>query len=272
MLGVKTIYFCGMDVTEFNRNAWNFQSLEGCRWSTPFSPEIFADAARGKWDVILTPNKSVPHSWFPGYPDLSGLEILALASGGGQQVPIFSAAGAKVTSYDNSDVQLDKDRQTCEENGLEIETIQGNMSDLGALDDRSFDIIFNPVSNVFCQDLKSVWPECFRVLREGGRLLCGFMNPSFFLFDHYEAEQTGELKVKYRLPFSDLDSLDPEALSAQLEAQVSLEFSHGWEEQIGGQCDAGFAIRGFYEDDWDDESTVLNQWMPMFAATLAVKM
>lgn len=29
-----------------------------------------------------------------------------------------------------------------------------------------------------------VWTECFRVLRPGGVLLAGFMNPLFYLFDH----------------------------------------------------------------------------------------
>jgi len=48
-----------MDVAEFNRNAWNLQSMEGCRWSTPFSNEVFEQAKQGQWDVILTPNRLV---------------------------------------------------------------------------------------------------------------------------------------------------------------------------------------------------------------------
>ena len=234
-----------MDVAAFNRNAWNLQSLEGCRWSTPFSPDVFANAAKGKWEVILTPNKPVPGNWFPSYPDLSGLDGLGLACGGGQQVPIFAAAGARMTSFDNSDIQLQKDEETCTAHGLSVTTVQGDMRDLSDLEDDSFDFIFHPVSNVFSSEILPVWRECHRVLREGGRLLAGFMNPAFFLFDHYEAEKTGELKVRYRLPYSDIDSLDEEVLSRHLEAQVSLEFSHSLEEQIGGQCDAGFAIRDF---------------------------
>lgn len=261
-----------MNILEYNRNAWNVQSQEGCRWSTPYPDEVFVRAKAGEWSVILTPNRSVPASWFPAYPDLTGMKILALASGGGQQVPVFAAAGAKVTSYDASDVQLAKDEATCAKHGLEVTTRQGDMADLSGLADDSFDLIFNPVSNVFAERLEPVWREAHRVLKRGGTMLCGFMNPCFFLFDHEILEETGELVVKHRLPYSDMEDADAGLLSDQLEAQLSVEYSHSWEAQIGGQCEAGFAVTGFYEDDWDAESTRLQGWMPMFAATRAVKM
>tara|TARA_R110000850_G_scaffold249163_4_gene374069 strand:- start:964 stop:1749 length:786 start_codon:yes stop_codon:yes gene_type:complete len=261
-----------MNVTEYNRNAWNLQSQEGCRWSTPYPDEVIDQAKEGDWSVILTPNKPVQGSWFPSYPDLSGVRILALACGGGQQVPIFAAAGAEVTSYDASDVQLEKDEETCARHGLSVKTVQGDMAAMTALEDESFDVIFNPVSNVFAEQLAPIWIESARVLRQGGTLMCGFMNPAFFLFDHEVLEETGELLVKHRLPYSDMEHADAELLSEQLEAQLSVEYSHSWEAQIGGQCDEGFAITGFYEDDWDQESTRLQGWFPMFAATRAVKL
>ncbi|MAB77413.1 MAG: SAM-dependent methyltransferase, partial [Verrucomicrobiales bacterium] len=80
-----------MNIVEYNRNAWNLQSEEGCRWSTPYPDEVFEKAKSGVWSVSLTPNKSVPANWFPQYPDLTGIKVLALACGGGQQVPIFAA-------------------------------------------------------------------------------------------------------------------------------------------------------------------------------------
>ncbi|MCB1206860.1 MAG: class I SAM-dependent methyltransferase [Verrucomicrobiae bacterium] len=260
-----------MNIHEYNRNAWNLQSLEGCRWSTPYPDEVIEAAKGGDWSVILTPNKAVPAEWFPSYPDLKGLRILALASGGGQQVPVFAAAGAEVTSFDASDVQLEKDEETCARFGLKVTTVQGDMADLSEFKAGAFDLVFNPVSNVFAESLEPIWRECHRVLRPGGRLLCGFMNPAFYLFDHEWLEETGEPRVIHRLPYSDLESMDEETLSEQLEAQLSVEYSHSWEEQLGGQCAAGLAITGFYEDDWDEESTQLQGWMPMYAATCAVK-
>ncbi|MEM7700254.1 MAG: methyltransferase domain-containing protein, partial [Verrucomicrobiota bacterium] len=149
---------------------------------------------------------------------------------------------------------------------------QGHMGNLAALSDESFDIIFNPVSTVFVEDLDPVWRECARVLRPNGRLMTGFVNPSFYLFDHEALEESGDLRAVHRLPYSDLESLDEETLSAQLEAQVSLEYSHSWEKQIGGQCRAGLAIADLYEDDWDEKSTGLQGVMPLYAATLAMKL
>ncbi len=260
-----------MDLFEYNRNAWNLQSLDGCRWSTPYPDEVIERAKRGDWSVILTPNRAVPQDWFPAYPDLSGRKILALASGGGQQVPIFAAAGAAVTSFEGSDVQLEKDEQTCARHGLAITAIQGDMADLSVLDSESFDLVFNPVSNAFAPSLEPIWRESHRVLKPGGRLLCGFTNPAFYLFDHVLLEETGEIRVVHRLPYSDIESADEETLSEQIEAQAILEYSHSWETQLGGQCAAGFAITGFYEDDWDEESTRMQGWMPMYAATRSVK-
>ncbi|MEX2579232.1 MAG: class I SAM-dependent methyltransferase [Verrucomicrobiales bacterium] len=259
-----------MNIAEYNRNAWNLQSQEGCRWSTPYADERIERAKSGDWSVMLTPNRAVPADWFPSFPGLGGVKVLALACGGGQQVPLFAAAGAEVVSFDASDVQLEKDEETCARHGLSVETRQGDMADLAALKEGAFDLVFNPVSNVFAAELAPIWRGCRRVLKPGGALLSGFMNPAFFLFDHEVLEETGEPVVKHRLPYSDLEDGDEGLLSDQLEAQVSLEFSHSWEDQIGGQCQAGFAITGFFEDDWDEESTKLQGWMPMFAATRAV--
>ena len=67
---------------------------EGWEWGRPISHETFVRATAGKWSVQLTPTKPVPSEWFG---DLRGKRVLALASGGGQQGPIFVAAGAEVT-------------------------------------------------------------------------------------------------------------------------------------------------------------------------------
>jgi len=149
--------------------------------------------------------------------------------------------------------------------------MQGDMADLSDLEDSEFDLIFNPVSNVFAESLPPIWRECHRVLRPGGALLCGFMNPAFYLFDHEVLEESGELVVAHRLPYADMENADADLLADQLEAQVSVEYSHSWEEQIGGQCEAGFVITGFFEDDWDKESTELQGWFPMMAASKSVK-
>jgi len=256
----------GMDVTHHNRGAWNRHANNGSVWSVPVSDEEVARARAGDWKVILTPNKAVPADWFG---DIAGKDVLGLASGGGQQVPLFAASGANVTSFDNSDEQLARDKLVAEREGLNVRVVQGDMADLSVFSDASFDLIFHPVANVFVPDLNPVWQECARVLRPGGRLLAGYMNPAFFWFDHDACEKSGEWVVKYPLPYSDLTSLPPERVAKLVEVNTILEFGHSLDAQIGGQLRAGMVVTDMYEDDWSDEATPLNKYGPMYIATLA---
>jgi SAM-dependent methyltransferase len=79
------------------------------------------------------------------------------------------------------------------------------MRDLSVFPDASFDVVFNPVSNVFRPDLAPVWRESFRVLSPGAILMVGFLNPDIFIFDVTALDEQGELVVRHRLPFSSLD-------------------------------------------------------------------
>ena len=199
---------------------------------------------------------------------------MCLASGGGQQAPIFAAAGANVTSLDISAEQLQKDSYVAQRDNLMIETIQSEMTNLSHFKNETFDIIFHPISNVFAPDILTVWKECFRVLKYRGRLLAAFMNPSFYMFDHFEAEKTGIYTVKYKLPYSDIDSLSEDQKEKLIQDKSAFEFSHSLETQIGGQTKAGFAIVDLYEDWWDDDSNPLklNEYSPTSIATLARKL
>ena len=77
-----------IDVVTHNQIAWDNQSKQAISpWVQPVSSEEIAAAKKGEWQVILTPTKSVPRDWFG---DMSNKTLLGLASGGGQQVPIFA--------------------------------------------------------------------------------------------------------------------------------------------------------------------------------------
>ena len=255
-----------MDVRDYNRRAWNRQVEKGNRWTVPVSPEVTAAARRGEWQIFLTPTKPVPRAWFPALP---GRDVLCLASGGGQQGPILAAAGARVTVYDNSPRQLDQDRMVAERDGLEIDVVEGDMSDLSAFPEARFDLIVHPVSNTFVPDVRPVWREAHRVLQPGDALLAGFTTPMLYLFDWSLWEQ-GVLQVRYSLPFSDLESL-PEEVRESTRAGEPLEWSHTLEDQIGGQLDAGLLLAGFYEDYSGEEDVLLDQYMPTFIATRALR-
>lgn len=258
-----------IEVRAYNREAWDRQVAEGNPWTVPVSPEVIAAARRGEWQVVLTATRPVPRDWFP---PLVGLDVLCLASGGGQQGPIFAAAGANVTVFDNSPAQLDQDRMVAEREGLVLRTVEGDMADLSVFPDESFDLVFHPVSNVFAVAVRPVYREVVRVLRRGGTLLAGFMNPDVYIFDRDAIDRRGVLKVKYRLPYADAHDLPPRQLRRMMREGWPLEHSHTLEDQIGGQCDAGLAIIGFYEDRYaPEEGDLPSQYMPAFFATRAVK-
>lgn len=256
-----------MDVLAHNREAWNRESEAGSAWSTPVNADVIAAARRDAWSVILTPNRPVPRDWFGVRSDR---DLLCLASGGGQQAPVLAAAGARVTSFDLSDEQLAKDQAVAERESLALHCVRGDMADLSVFADASFDVVFHPVSNLFVPDVDVVWRECARVLRPGRRLLAGFMNPAFFLFDHDEATRSGACVVRHRLPYAEPASLAGEALAAWEASGRAAEFGHSLQAQIGGQLAAGFLLAGLYEDDWDDAVTPLNRLMPAAVATLAL--
>jgi len=196
-------------IRDHNRSAWNSEVAKGNRWTVPVGPEAVARARKGDWSIVLTPTIPVPRDWFP---PLQGADVLCLASGGGQQGPVLAAAGARVTVLDNSPAQLARDREVSEREGLAIKIVEGDMADLSAFGDGSFDLIFHPVSNVFVPEVVPMWRECHRVLRPGGVLLAGFMNPHVYLFDYDEVDRTGALEVRFTLPYADTTHLDGAAL------------------------------------------------------------
>ena len=164
--------------------------------------------------------------------------------------------------------QLAQDRVVADREGLEIETVQGDMADLSVFADARFDLIFHPCSNMFAPDVRPVWREAFRVLKPGGLLLSGFSNPVWYLFDYF-AHMKGELVVTHRIPYSDVTDISAEDQARLAETDEPLEFGHTLDDLLGGQIAAGFAITGFYEDICP--GTALAKHIPSFIATRAVK-
>ncbi|HEX7619867.1 MAG TPA: class I SAM-dependent methyltransferase [Anaerolineales bacterium] len=254
-----------LNVRDYNRFAWNHQVDINNKFTIPVDPLIIAAARKGDFIVLLTETKPVPKIWFPPF---QGLNLLGLACGGGQQGPVFAALGAIVTIFDNSPAQLERDRQVASREGLKIRTVEGDMRDLSVFPDESFDLVFNPVSNVFCPEVRPVWQEAFRVLRHGGSLLAGFANPVYYMFGTHADEQEN-LQVRYSIPYSDLKDMEPDELDICIQEGIPLEFGHSLTDLIAGQTDAGFAITGFFEDICPDSH--LSKYHPAYVATRAIK-
>jgi len=253
------------DPVAHNRSAWDREVDRSNEWTRPVGPDVVARARAGDWSVVLIGYQPTPRDWFPA--DLTGTAILCLASGGGQQGPVLAAAGADVTVFDNSPGQLARDDEVAAREGLTIRTVLGDMRDLSAFADASFDVVFNPVSNVFCPDVLPVWQESFRALRPGGVLMAGFLNPDIFIFDVAALDEREEFIVRHRLPFSTLDL--PDADRAQAYGDGAIEYSHSLTEQIGGQLAAGFLLTHLVEAPHHADATA--RYMPGYIATRALK-
>ncbi|MFD2925333.1 class I SAM-dependent methyltransferase [Halobacillus naozhouensis] len=256
-----------MDTTQHNSNAWDKKVEEGSQYTKSVTRETIEKSKSGDWRITVTTEKPVPRNWFPN--SLDGLKVLCLASGGGQQGPVLAAAGADVTVTDISKKQLEQDEYVAQRDQLTLKTVQGDMSDLSDFDDEYFDMIVNPVSNLFVKDVRPVWSEASRVLKNNGILISGFTNPLLWIFDDNK-ERKGILDVKHSIPSSTLDYLPEEEVEDFINSNHTIEYAHTLEDQIQGQIDAGFVISGFYEDDFG-HTRMLDKYIKTFIATRAIK-
>ena len=228
-------------------------------WGRPITHEQFLAAKAGDWSIVLTPTRPVPADWFP---DLKGLKLLGLACGGGQQMPLFAAAGAKCTVLDYSERQLASERMVSQREGYEIDIVRADMSKALPFADESFDVIVHPVSNSYIREVEPLWRECFRILKPGGVLLAGLDNGINYLFDDEETMLT------HSLPFDPVS--DPALMEELQKTDSGVQFSHTFEEQVGGQLKAGLVLTHLFED-FNGEGRLHEMNIPTFVATRAIK-
>jgi len=146
--------------------------------------------------------------------------------------------------------------------GYSISIIQGDMTKPLPFEDEFFDVIFFPVSNVYVEEAKPIFKECYRILKKGGYLLSGLDNGINFITDDNEKE------ILNSFPFNPLKN--PEQMAQLQASDAGVEFSHTLEEQIGGQLEAGFTLLELYEDT-NGEGRLHELHIPAFFATRARK-
>lgn len=248
-----------MNYQDINKETINRWAKEGWQWAQPISHEEYIAAAQGHWDIVLTPLKHVPKDWFG---DLKGKKVLGLASGGGQQMPILTAAGAICTVMDYSDKQLETERMVAKREGYDIEIIEADMTKRFPFADETFDFVVHPVSNCYIEDVEYVFKEAYRVLKKGGVMLSGLGNEINYIVDNDERE------IIWEMPFNPLK--DEKAMAFMQEEQCGVQFSHDMSEQIGGQLRAGFRLVDLYEDT-NGEGRLHDLNIKTYIATKSVK-
>ncbi len=121
------------------------------------------------------------------------------------------------------------------------------MTDLSRFPDGSFDTIFLPVAVCYVPDVHVVWRNCARVLRPGGRLLTGMINPLVNLFEENEGEDQKGLPVIHRLPYAEIDALPATERDDAIDRGMVLVWSHTLSDLMSGQLSAGFQLLEFAE-------------------------
>ena len=249
-----------MDYQDINAKTIDSWVENGWEWGKPVSHEVYQKALQGNWSIHLTPIKPVPRSWFG---DIKGKKILGLACGGGQQMPVLTAAGANCTVLDYSEKQLESERLVAKREGYDIDIVRHDMTKPLPFENESFDLIFHPVSNCYVEDVYPIWKECYRVLKTGGVLISGMDNGINFIVD-----ENDETRIVNSLPFNPLKN--PEQMEQMIREGNGVQFSHTLEEQLGGQLAAGLILTDLFED-LENEGKLKELNIPSYWATRAVK-
>lgn len=152
------------EIAKINRERWNALARANVEYTQPF--------------LDFTRQQAEDYVYRHGIlKDVAGKRVLCLASGGGQDTAAFGLLGAKVTSLDLSDVQLERDWQAAAHHGYPLTTVQGDMRDLSAFSNATFDIVWQVYSINFVPCVEPVFREVARVLKPGGFYFVQCHNP-----------------------------------------------------------------------------------------------
>jgi ubiquinone/menaquinone biosynthesis C-methylase UbiE len=183
--------------------------------------------------------------------DLTGKEVLCLASGGGQQSAAFAVLGAQVSVFDISAEQLERDREAAQHYQKEIKIFQGDMRNLECFEATSFDLVYHPYSINFVPDSNQVFKEVARILRTGGLYQFSCANP--FLMGIEQKDWNGEgyvLKNAYfseeKITYGDQDWVYDKNKHQPIPNPI--EYRHRLSDLIRGLIDSGLMILSISDD------------------------
>ena len=109
---------------------------------------------------------------------VAGTDVCVLGSGDNLVVFALSGMGARVTSVDISQAQLNTAASRAGELGLDVEFMRADVVDLRSLGNESFDLVYTGGHvAVWVSDLDSYYSEACRILRRGGIFMVSEYHP-----------------------------------------------------------------------------------------------
>ena len=240
------------DIAQTNRERWNALARANVQYSQPF--------------LDFTPEQAAQYVYRHGViQDVRGKRVLCLASGGGQDSAAFGLLGAEVTVLDLSDVQLERDRQAAEHHGLQVSTLHGDMRDLSAFADHTFDVVWQVYSINFVPSVEPVFREVARVIKPGGIYFVQFHNPFIQSLDNdaWNGEAyplkglylDGE-DMSHSFPHWDVEQ--PDGTTVRLAGPH--EFRHTLSTVLNTLVNSGFSLLGLWEWTRSDENPEPGSW------------
>ena len=181
-----------MNSDELNTIAWNKEVKRNNYWTRPVTKEAIEEARKGNLTLPFLVDKPMRKDWI----DQLGNEVLLVGAGGGQQAPLLSAYGKKVTLVDISEMQLKQDEFVKKRDNLTFDIIQGSMSERLNFNANSFDSVVNPVSINFIKNPKYFYEEVKRVLKPNGIFITAFANPALYMFSPKALEKGKQIGGK----------------------------------------------------------------------------
>jgi SAM-dependent methyltransferase len=219
-----------MSYLERNRDAWNRLATSG----SPFARVATDEDCR---DPLATLDGG---GWLP--KGIDGRDVLCLAAGGGWQSILYASAGANVTVVDISREMLRLDQREAARRSLSICTIESPMNDLSELREESFDIVHQPVSSNYVEDVTAVYSEVARVIRDSGLYISQHKQPTSLQISHLNDRNRYVIGLEYYRS----DSL-PQVSDTSYREEGTVEYLHRWEGLVGGLCRAGFLLEDLVE-------------------------
>jgi SAM-dependent methyltransferase len=178
---------------------------------------------------------------------LDGKRVLSLAGGGGWDPILFAELGAETTLFDLSPRQLGTVRALAKERGTKLRVVQGDMRDLSAFPDASFDLVYHHHSLVFVPDPAKVIREVARVLAPGGSYVFSTMHPVTLRMYETWTGTGWTFKQRYfengPVPFKDATwSFDDVSVEAP-----TLEYGHRLSDLVNACVRAKLVVDGLWE-------------------------
>ncbi|MFA6729702.1 MAG: class I SAM-dependent methyltransferase [Eubacteriales bacterium] len=177
-----------------------------------------------------------------------GKQIFVPSSGNNHAVFAFHLLGAKVTSSDISQRQLENAQVIAEKHGWEINFLLDNTMTLDFSDDSTYDLVYTSGGVfVWIDDLQSMFNNIYRVLKSGGIYVSHDIHP--FTRPFADSDPANESSVIVKKPYDHTDLgiekhwRAQDLLNAIIQSGLSIkhieemypEFGTYWFESTGGR-------------------------------------